>query len=222
MTPTFPDVQDLPVASSNPSTLLGLVGAMLFNFAVAPTVPSWANETRGEVPAQLALGVSLGLVVSLYSLVGLFGGRAFQDWNGDASLFTKLSESGSPVLRATVALYPILQNLTTIPVLSILIRYNLAQLGLVDPKLLFSVAFAGPWVLGLAFYGGKGFSTVCEVGGLVFSLAANFLLPVALHWLAVRSKGVTSTGAKLSNEEVKSAFTFGRHVPQCTDRFLRG
>lgn len=181
--PGFPDTRHVFVSTGDPGLWFHVIGVCMFNFALAPTLPSWANEKAPEVPADKAINLSIGIVCCLYTLVGIFGALAYNDWNG-GNLFTKLTHSGYPLLQATVTSYPIIQNLTTIPVLSILIKYNLSQLGITSPSLMMGISFAFPWLLGLMFYGGSGFQRVCEYGGLVFSLAVNFVVPIIFAFLS--------------------------------------
>jgi len=205
--PRFPHGADLPVSTTSVSSWWNLFGVSLFNFALAPTLPSWVNEKAPEVPAFPAIVTSLCIVIVLYTLIGIVGALAYDDWS-HGNLFTKFSQSKSPLLQATVDIYPIIQNLTTIPVLSILIKYNLLQLGWTGPKASMALGFAVPWMLGLVFYKGNGFETVCEVGGLVFSSMVNFVIPGALFCMAYREHGdyarVASTDAASPSTDARS------------------
>mmetsp|Transcript_11344 Transcript_11344/g.40236 ORF Transcript_11344/g.40236 Transcript_11344/m.40236 type:complete len:406 (-) Transcript_11344:62-1279(-) len=182
-TPGFPHSAELPIGTTSRSAWSQLCGVLLFNFASVTTLPSWVNEKAPEVPTMRVVCISLGLVIALYSSLGIVGALAFDDW-GRGNLFTKLNRSGSSLMKATVGIYPLLQNLTTIPVLSILIKYNLLQLGWVGRRDALLISFVLPWLLSIVFYGGDGFAVVCEVGGLAFSSIVNFLVPVALFWAA--------------------------------------
>lgn len=84
--------------------------------------------------------------------------------------------------------YPILQNLSSIPVLAIFVKYNLVQLGWLDQAAATVVAFALPWAASIPFYTGTGFDHISEVGGFAFSLVINFVVPVALWAVSRGSK----------------------------------
>lgn len=179
--PDFPT--SLPAVTP---ALGGLVGTILFNFAFASSLPSWVSEKKPGVSVSKSFGFSLGFVVALYTLIGIVGGLAFKPfYSTDENLFSKLNASGSMLGRATVTAYPALQNFTSIPVLSILIRYNLIQAGLWRCTATM-LALALPWVLSVFFYAGHGFDDIAEYGGLLTSSVVNFLGPLALYLIALQ------------------------------------
>lgn len=183
--PHFPS--ELPVCTSS---LGGLFGTLLFNFAFMSTLPSWANEKQPEVPVGLCFWSTMGFVVVVYSAIGIVGGLAYKPYyETDATLFSKLNGSGSRLAQATVVAYPILQNFTSIPVFSILIRYNLLQSGLFGPCGALVAAVVLPWLASVPFYTGSGFAAISTAGGLVSSSVINFVLPVAVYYLS-RARGL--------------------------------
>merc|ERR1712087_564819 len=99
--------------------------------------------------------MGMGYVVVIYSVVGIIGGMAYKPfYMTDENLFSKLNAGGSRLGQATVTAYPMLQNFTSIPVFSILIRYNLIQSG-VDSSTAFMFAVVLPWAMSIAFYTGR-------------------------------------------------------------------
>jgi amino acid permease len=177
--PDFPS--QLPVATSS---VHNVIGTTLFNFAFVGSLPSWANEKQPEVSVNRSFMFSLGYVVLVYAAVGIVGGMAYDPYYvTDENLFSKLNVSGQLIARLTVFLYPVLQNFTSIPVFSIILRYNFLQLGWMGPRAATCVAFALPWVLSIFFYTGHGFEMVSNWGGLFFSSVVNFTLPVVLFAL---------------------------------------
>lgn len=107
--PIFPG--RLPVATTS---LGNVTGTLLFNFAFTSGVPSWANEKRPDVSAATSFCASIGFVCVVYSMVGIVGGLAYEPfYETDENLFSKLNASGSWLAQATVAAYPVLQNLTS-------------------------------------------------------------------------------------------------------------
>eukprot|EP00927_Polykrikos_kofoidii_P040490 TRINITY_DN34601_c0_g1_i1.p1 TRINITY_DN34601_c0_g1~~TRINITY_DN34601_c0_g1_i1.p1 ORF type:complete len:777 (+),score=136.41 TRINITY_DN34601_c0_g1_i1:86-2416(+) len=178
--PAFPT--QLPMATSSQGSL---VGTVLFNFAFTSTLPSWVNEKRPDVSVAASFATTMVFVVCLYSLIGIIGGMAYAPfYDSDENLFSKLNASGSMLGRTTVALYPMLQNVTSIPVLAILIRYNLIQGGLPRDSATI-VAVVLPWVMSVPFYTGRGFDTISEVGGLATSSVINFIVPALMYVVAV-------------------------------------
>mmetsp|Transcript_48450 Transcript_48450/g.149689 ORF Transcript_48450/g.149689 Transcript_48450/m.149689 type:complete len:420 (-) Transcript_48450:61-1320(-) len=181
--PTFP--QHLPAFCPSSEGWLNLFGVLLFNFALMSSLPSWANEKRPDVSVGWSFLLSMGYVMVLYSLIGIVGGLSFGE-SQRGNLFSELNASGSVLNRLSVSAYPILQNLTSIPVFSIFIKYNLMQLGWLQHTPATLVSFVLPWVLSILFYTGKSFEDISRVGGLVFSVIVNFLVPVSLGVLALR------------------------------------
>ena len=119
--------------------------------------------------------------VVLYSVVGIVGGMAYPPfYDTNENLFSKLNAGGSKVGQATVAAYPMLQNVTSIPVLAILIRCNLIQGGLSSSIATF-IAVGLPWLVSIPFYTGSGFDTIAEVGGLATSSIINFMIPLIMQ-----------------------------------------
>jgi hypothetical protein len=178
--PTFP--QPLAAATSSQGRLIGI---LFFNFAFMSALPSWLNEKKPEVPVLRTFAVSMTYVVVVYTAIGVLGGLAFREISTDQNLFSKLNASGSLAAEITVAAYPILQNFTSIPVMAILVRYNLQRSGLKRPLAIF-VAFGVPWLLSIPFYTGRGFSEVSNIGGYITSSVVNFLVPCALALAARR------------------------------------
>jgi len=164
----------------------GLVGTVLFNFAFSSTLPSWINEKRPDVSVLASFALTMGYVLMVYTGIGIIGGMAYKPfYTTDENLFSKLNAGGSKLGQVTVTAYPMLQNFTSIPVFSILIRYNLVQSGLSSGVATF-IAVVVPWILSIAFYTGSGFDTISEVGGLATSSVINFIVPAALYVSARR------------------------------------
>merc|ERR1712217_79118 len=177
--PEFP--RPLPAVTSSQGSLIGTV---LFNFAFTSTLPSWVNEKKPNVSVAASFGMTMFYVVLVYTLVGIVGGMAYKPfYTTDENLFSKLNAGGSKLGQITVTAYPMLQNFTSIPVFSILIRYNLLQSGL-TPAIATFIAVGLPWILSVPFYTGRRFETISEYGGLVTSSVINFIVPVVLYVLS--------------------------------------
>jgi len=182
--PSFP--RPLPVATSSQGSLIGTV---LFNFAFASTLPSWVNEKHPATSVGTSFAAAVVFVVLIYTMIGIVGGMAYEPfYMTDENLFSKLNAGSSRLGRATVTAYPMLQNFTSIPVLSIMIRHNLLQSG-IDPALVLMIAVGVPWLVCVPFYTGGGFDTVSEIGGLATSSVVNFLVPAGIYLLALSRTG---------------------------------
>eukprot|EP00435_Cladocopium_sp_Y103_P035412 s3333_g9.t1 len=182
--PAFPR-NALPSVTTSQSSLIGTV---LFNFAFTSALPSWVNEKKSDVPVGVTFWTTMSFVVVLYSLVGIIGGMAYLPfYDTNENLFSKLNASGSRIGQITVAAYPMLQNVTSIPVLAILIRCNLIQGGVPSSAATF-IAVALPWLMSIPFYTGSGFDTIAELGGLATSSVINFMIPLMMYVVAVGRK----------------------------------
>ncbi|CAE7320017.1 unnamed protein product [Symbiodinium natans] len=178
--PTFPS--PVPVVTTAQSSLIGTV---LFNFAFTSALPSWVNEKKSEVSVGATFWTVMVYVVVTYTVIGVIGGMAYPPfYTTDEHLFSKLNAGGSRLGQATVAAYPMLQNVTSIPVLAILIRSNLIQGGLSSVTATF-IAVGLPWLMSIPLYTGSGFDTISEIGGLATSSIINFMVPLIMYVVAV-------------------------------------
>mmetsp|Transcript_85333 Transcript_85333/g.151193 ORF Transcript_85333/g.151193 Transcript_85333/m.151193 type:complete len:437 (-) Transcript_85333:107-1417(-) len=171
----------LPMATKSQGNLFS---TLLFNFAFMSTIPSWANEKHSKVSVGWSFCLTMSYLVVVYATIGIVGGLAYPPYfDTDATLFSKLNGSGSRMAEISVIAYPMLQNFTSIPVFSVLIRYNLNQAGW-SARVSTVMAVGMPWVLSIPFYTGKGFENLSEVGGLWTSSVINFIVPVAVYCIS--------------------------------------
>jgi len=203
----------LPAVTAAPGDLFS---TMLFNFALACTLPSWLNEKKDDVSVGQCLFWSMSYVVIVYSLIGIVGGLAYAPYyETDQTMFSKLNASGSALSRATVLVYPVLQNFTSIPVFAVLVRYNLIQDGV--PYLLATfIAVMFPWIMSVFFYTGKGFARISETGGLATSSVVNFVLPIALYCLAGSTWRKASEKKESVNRPWLPLHSISRHTSAST------
>jgi hypothetical protein len=103
-----------------------ILGTTVFNFAVITSIPSWVNEKKEKVSILSTLGLTMPLALLLFTITGLFGGMAYKPWfNGpdaDNTLLNKLKSSSSAIAQLTFYLFPVVVNLTSIPVFAIMQR----------------------------------------------------------------------------------------------------
>mmetsp|Transcript_93661 Transcript_93661/g.200920 ORF Transcript_93661/g.200920 Transcript_93661/m.200920 type:complete len:440 (+) Transcript_93661:92-1411(+) len=184
--PQFPQTRLLPAVVGAKTGWGELWGVLMFNFALVSVLPSWANEKRPEVSVGRTLFVSISYIAVLYAVLGLIGGLCFGGQLERGNLFSMFNGSGSTFMRFTVIFYPLLQNFTSIPVFSILIKYNLIQAGLLRGNTAAFVAFVVPWVLSILLYTGDSFERISSVGGLVLGTIINYVIPVVLIACSLR------------------------------------
>jgi len=178
--PLFPSPLPMATTAQGP-----LISTLLFNYGFVLALPSWANEKKPGVSAGVTFGLSLTYIVFVYTAIGIIGGMAFAPYFHTAeTLFSKLNGTGSTLAQLAVISYPILQNYTTIPVLIIVLRYNLIKSGLLLEPVTSVAAVVLPWMISIPFYTGDGFALISKYGGICVSLVINFVVPLAVYILS--------------------------------------
>lgn len=142
--------------------LTNLLGVCVFNYAIITSIPSWVNEKREDVSIHRVMGLSMSLALGLFILIGVIGGMAFPPWfkDSDQTLLNKLQDSGNVLAHITFYLFPVVVNMTSIPVFAIMQRYNLIEAGVCGPKMAGFLGVVLPWLVCIPFYTGQGFSNV--------------------------------------------------------------
>ena len=156
-------------------SLAAVVGTVLFNFGFVTTVPSWVNEKRPSVSVNRSLWLATLCCVAVFFAVGLSGAAAFSDAlegqatntcarrvrdpsfrcaDGLMQIFSSGellparwhgSSAATFLLRSSVYLFPIVAVVSSIPVFSIVIKYNMIENGFSrKAAVLWGVVF--PWV----------------------------------------------------------------------------
>mmetsp|Transcript_58857 Transcript_58857/g.137023 ORF Transcript_58857/g.137023 Transcript_58857/m.137023 type:complete len:472 (+) Transcript_58857:82-1497(+) len=175
------------------SNLHGVGGTILFNFMFISTLPSWLCEKRPTVTAVRVIFCTLVLASFMFAAVGLGGGMGFREYyNTDNTLLSELHHISRPkslkVLASfSVDVYAIAANLASIPIYSIMVRYNLVEQQILGPRRAGFVAVILPWVLGVTFYCGTGFAMVVQYAGTFTSSIVNLIVPSLLFIAAQRS-----------------------------------
>ncbi|CAG8766920.1 10610_t:CDS:2, partial [Racocetra persica] len=107
-----------------------VVGTVLFNYAFIVTVPSWVNDLDPKVPIRRSVFCSILISTSVYILLGLIGGMAFQiDKNSDIITVINQSDQKNWLTIASTYIFPVAVLVTSIPIYTIVVRYNLIRSG---------------------------------------------------------------------------------------------
>ena len=187
------DVSRIGMLHENRSLNVDCVGIILFNFAFIVTIPSWYNEKSDSVSVIKSLLYSIIFVAILFVVIGVLGAMSFEysDLSGDnQSLFTVIDDFGGTIGKISVYLYPIIQNITSIPVFCIIIRYNLQNSGLSKYVSNF-ISIIVPWLLAVPLFTGSGFTNLCDFTGIILGSVVNFILPPCLYLLSIQMNVVT-------------------------------
>lgn len=205
----LPAVNNNPKTGS----IAGVMGNILFNFGFVTTVPSWINEKKNGVPVNQSLWWATYLCIVIYLAIGLPGAYVFADYlqgpvtntcpaheapGGDGfncpndlmQLFTEDSiapwqSSGflTFVLKTSVYLFPIVAVVSSIPVFSIVIKYNLQENGFSKLSgFLWGVVF--PWLFAFPLiYMPDVLGQVVNFTSLVFVAFTDFIVPFSLYFV---------------------------------------
>eukprot|EP00730_Choanoeca_flexa_P018280 TRINITY_DN8881_c0_g1_i4.p1 TRINITY_DN8881_c0_g1~~TRINITY_DN8881_c0_g1_i4.p1 ORF type:complete len:575 (+),score=100.50 TRINITY_DN8881_c0_g1_i4:157-1881(+) len=187
----------------------GVIGTVLFNFGFVTTVPSFVNEKKPHVSVNKVVWLSTLICVIVFVVMGVPGAMAFQkSLAGPATGKCELDPSGAncaqslmdvftsqdlspPVLRnnhaanivmqLSVYLFPIVAVLSSIPVFSIVIKYNMVENGFSHAFSFFwGVVF--PWLVALPLlYQPDALNQFITFSSLIFVSFTDFIVPWALY-----------------------------------------
>jgi len=73
---------------------------------------------------------------------------------------------------------------TTIPVFSIIVRYNLLQNKVFPKGISNFIAVVLPWIVVIPFLTGSGLNAIINWGTLIFAAVANFIIPFLVYFKA--------------------------------------
>jgi len=204
----------LPVSSLNHGAGATL-GSILFNFAFVVTVPSWVNEKRKDVRIHETLSSTISTGTLMFALMGCVGAMAYQFPNG-ADLLTKLSmPSQWFVTRVLAQLFPPLVLVPGIPILSIIVRYNLLENRVCGPFVGNMIAVVLPWLIAFLTMSGNKLNIILNWSGLLTVVPLNFLIPCAMYLISRESKGVckmTSITTTLGDSKEEAAAAAGAAI----------
>merc|ERR1719401_2050753 len=103
-------------------------------------------------------------------------------YTSDNTLLSELHhyECGT-ALKASIAVsvdcYAVASNLASIPIFSIMMRYNLIEEGIMGPRAAGFVTVVAPWLISVTFYCGEGFQNIVNFAGVFTAPIANFVIP---------------------------------------------
>jgi len=208
--------RSLPAINNDPNTgsMAGVVGAVLFNFGFVTTVPSWINEKKTNVSVNKSLWSATSLCVVIYLVIGIPGAIVFSDvlqgpvtatcarqvadpsFNCPNDLMQTLTQPATApwqdssfatfVLKASVYMFPIVAVVSSIPVFSIVIKYNLIENGMGGGQAFFwGVIF--PWATAFPLlYMPNILAQFVNFTSLVFVSFTDFIVPFSLYVILQR------------------------------------
>eukprot|EP01113_Clastostelium_recurvatum_P011973 TRINITY_DN1616_c0_g1_i3.p1 TRINITY_DN1616_c0_g1~~TRINITY_DN1616_c0_g1_i3.p1 ORF type:complete len:544 (-),score=152.42 TRINITY_DN1616_c0_g1_i3:105-1541(-) len=203
----------VPVSGADLSDVMGNV---IFNYGFITTVPSWINEKRPGVGVHSTLAVSVITSCLIFVSIGWLGGMAF-DYPSGSDLLSVIVSSPLSNKFDLVMLYlfpPVILSLT-IPVFSIVVRYNLLQNKVCNKGLANFFAVVLPWLVVIPFMTGEGLMIVIGWSSLFFTSVSNFILPFVLYMTAVKFKQDYHAGRVTLTEDQKQIIA-DMNIPEVT------
>lgn len=194
------DLDRIPAATSSSDAF----GYVCFNFAYIITIPSWINEKKPDVNAKSAMVWTNIIGVLAFVLSGFLGAMAFHFDNG-ADMLSVLTELDKALyVRIFTFLFPLFTLVSSIPVFSIIMRYNLLENKICSTPVanFWSVIF--PWVLSLFFYGGNAINYILLWTGLATVYPLNFMVPAYLHIITNRRGELSNNLLETKSEQLST------------------
>jgi amino acid permease len=104
----------------------GMLGSIMFNYGFVVMVPSWLNEKKPSVSVNKTLWTSTVVSTILYILIGVLGGLAYEDIDGN--FLNTLSSHCNPLLtRLTAFSFAVICVGLSVPVSSAACKFFLAS-----------------------------------------------------------------------------------------------
>jgi len=175
---------NVPIVGKNQTLVLGQIMA---NYGFVTTVPSWCSEKKPGVSVNKSIWSSTLVATVAFFILGYFGALSYTfPADGDILSVINNSKQSNGFDRALVYLFPLMVLATTIPVFSIIVRYNLLQNKVFPKGLSNFIAVVLPWIVVIPFLTGSGLNAIITWGTLIFASVANFIIPFLVYFKAAR------------------------------------
>jgi len=236
---SLPAINNQPGVGSQAAWL----GNILFNFGYVTTVPSWVNEKRANVSVNKTLWVSTTACIGVFFAIGIIGALAYGNelqglvtntcaaqvanpgFNCPNDLMQALTQKqtrptndgfSTALLELSVYMFPIAAVVSSIPIFSIVIKYNLLENGFSNGSS-FAFAVVFPWLIGFPLlYMPNVLAQVVNFTSLIFVTFTDFIVPLLLYVKlqnqrnehADLSENNSTLGQELVDEGVHAHYAF--------------
>ncbi|KAH0835793.1 AAAP amino acid permease [Lanmaoa asiatica] len=191
----------IPVVGYNQSSVVGFV---LSNFSFVTMIPAWVNNTHPSVNIRHAVWISVLISCLIYIPVGWMGGSAFVIPNNATLLQVFGTDTGRGALNVVAQVssyvFPLAVLITSIPVFTIVVRYNLLRGNLCSNKMAIFWSAIVPWLITIPFQTNGGLATILNWASLIFTSPSNLLVPFILFIVSKRHMASAVLDAKVSPE----------------------
>ncbi|CAG8587343.1 5164_t:CDS:2 [Ambispora gerdemannii] len=180
-----------------------IIGTVLFNYAFVTTIPSWVNDMGSTVSIRKSVWYSATISTIAYILLGILGGMAYKmDATSNIIAVINASKERSIVSVVTTYLFPLAVLIASIPVYTIVVRYNLQRTGQCGKVTTIILSTILPWTIVIPFQTGYWLNTFTNWTSIIFTSTSNFILPFYFYYLNEKRRRNT----KVANE-VDDAFS---------------
>lgn len=172
-------VENLPLWGTDFDTLLGVV---MFNFPLCVAVPAWLSEKKPSVDVPSVVWTSTWLSTFLYVLCGTLGAMCIPHVSGNM-LESMMSGAFGLSMQIGSFVFEFMIIGIGIPLFSVFTRMNLTGSGLCSRRVGNVLAVYVPFSISWMFYQGDAVTELLAWGGVLFTSAVAFILPLllALH-----------------------------------------
>lgn len=170
------DVNNMTLWGTSWDALLGVV---LFNFALVIAIPAWLYEKKPSVSVPVVIHGSNILSAVLYVIVGGMGALAIPNVS-DNMLESMMSGAFGVFMQLGSMLFAFMIVGLGIPLFSVLTRMNLTGSGLTSHRVGNLLAVYLPFSISWMLYQGNLVTQLLSWGGVLFTSAVAFLLPLVL------------------------------------------
>ncbi|KAF9186672.1 hypothetical protein BGZ50_002384 [Haplosporangium sp. Z 11] len=193
------DISRVPAVGKDTSQAFG---SILFNYVFITAVPSWANAKQPKVSVRKTVGTNVILMTCIFILVTILGAMAYEVPE-NSTLIQAINSSPDVTTFSRIAGYtfPIVALITSIPVNTIVLRYNLIQSGTCSKGWANFLAGGMPWMLALPGMTGSVLTIIVEWSSLLFISVANFVIPFVLYIYSKKHKEKLEKLAEIENEQ---------------------
>lgn len=156
------------------------------------TIPSWLNEKSSNVPVTSVMWWANFAASAQYVVTAIFSALAIAN-QGNTDLLSLINNGGIrgiwDVSTIMTFIFPLANVLTSIPVFSIIMRYNILQLhGVKVPVWVANVlAVVLPWAVAIPFYTGDNLNLVITWSSAILFVLLNLIFPLWMY-LSMQTK----------------------------------
>ena len=161
----------------------GMLGVIVFNYGLVLAMPALLSQKKTNVNTTRLVYSSVVVTTLLYVLVGALGGMALSNVNINMLKPMVSGAYGEPLQWAGWIFAFFIIGLD-VPLFAVLTRYNLTSSGLCSERTANWLVVYIPWGLSWIFYQGNSIAELLSWGGVLFTSAVAFLLPL---YLALRT-----------------------------------